>query len=64
MPNILLKPMEVARRLGICRAKTYELISKGVIPSVHIGRSVRVSEESLERWLATLQASDGRRLAH
>ena len=49
---ILLRPDEVALRLGIGRSKIYALINSQSIPSVHIGGSVRVSLQSLRAWVA------------
>jgi excisionase family DNA binding protein len=46
-----LKVPEVAEVLSIVRSRAYELVGSGEIPSVRIGRSVRVSREELERWL-------------
>ncbi len=46
-----LKVPEVARVLRIARSRAYELVADGEIPSVRIGRSVRVSRRELERWL-------------
>ncbi len=37
--------------LGIGSTKAYELVATGEIPSVRIGRSIRVSRQELERWL-------------
>jgi excisionase family DNA binding protein len=45
-----LKVAEVAQMLRIARSRAYELVGSGEIPSVRIGRSVRVSPEELE-WL-------------
>lgn len=50
-----LKVPEVARVLRIARGRAYELVAGGEIPSIRIGRSVRVSRRELEQWL------DGRR---
>lgn len=50
-----LKVPEVAAVLRIARSRAYELVAEGEIPSVRIGRSVRVSRRELEQWL------DGRR---
>ena len=44
-----LKVAEVARVLRIARSRAYELVGSGEIPSVRIGRSVRVSREELDR---------------
>lgn len=46
-----LKVPEVARVLRIARGRAYELVAEGEIPSVRIGRSVRVNRRELERWL-------------
>jgi excisionase family DNA binding protein len=42
---------EVQQILGIGKTKGYELVATGAIPSVRIGRSIRVSRQELERWL-------------
>ena len=52
MDRILLRPAEVADALGIGRSKAYDLIAKGLLPSVRIGGLMRVSVESLERWVS------------
>jgi excisionase family DNA binding protein len=49
--NEWLKVPEVAAELRIARSRAYELVGEGEIPSVRIGRSVRVSRRELERWL-------------
>ena len=46
-----LKVPEVAEVLRIARSRAYELVGTGEIPSVRIGRSVRVSRKELDRWL-------------
>lgn len=46
-----LKVPEIAGVLRIARSRAYELVGSGEIPSVRIGRSVRVSRKELERWL-------------
>jgi excisionase family DNA binding protein len=48
----LLRAEEVARLLGIGRSKAYELIAAGDIPSLRIGRLVRVPRHALDRWIA------------
>lgn len=53
--NKLLKPSDVASRLGIGRSKTYDLIKAGVLPSVRLGkRLVRVPESELDALIARL----------
>lgn len=46
-----LKVSEVAEILRIARSRAYELVAEGEIPSIRIGRSVRVSRGELDRWL-------------
>lgn len=46
-----LKVPEVAQVLRIARSRAYELVGSGEVPSVRIGRSVRVSRKELDRWL-------------
>lgn len=46
-----LKVPAVAEVLRIARSRAYELVADGEIPSVRIGRSVRVNRRELERWL-------------
>ena len=49
--RLLLRVPEAARAIGLSRSKTYELIHEGVIPTIKIGRSVRISLKELERWV-------------
>ena len=46
-----LKVPEVAEVLRIARSRAYELVAEGDIPSIKIGRSLRVSRTELDRWL-------------
>ena len=46
-----LKVPEVAGILRIARSRAYEMVAEGKIPSVRIGRSVRVNRKELDRWL-------------
>jgi excisionase family DNA binding protein len=46
-----MKVPEVAEMLQIARSRAYELVGEGEIPSVRIGRSVRVNRRELEKWL-------------
>jgi len=60
MDNKLLTPMEVAEMLSIGRTKIYELLASGVIPSIRIGRSVRVSTRVLEAWITNISETQSR----
>ena len=48
MEQLLLKAREIAEALGVGRSKTYELMQTGALPTVRIGRSVRVPRIALE----------------
>jgi excisionase family DNA binding protein len=48
----LLKVNEVADRLGVSRNKVYELLYKGEIQSLTIGRTRRVSPDALAEFIA------------
>lgn len=51
MEKLLLRPIEAAEAIGLGRSKTYQLISSGAIPSVRIGKSVRVPVVALRKWI-------------
>lgn len=46
----LLTIPQVAQQLNICRAHVYTLMKQG-LPTIHLGRSVRVSAVALQNWL-------------
>jgi excisionase family DNA binding protein len=48
----LLRAEEAAHLLGIGRTKIYEMIARGEIPALRIGRLVRVPRDALEEWIA------------
>ena len=43
---------EVAQMLRISNMTVYRLISSGQLPAVRVGKSYRVREEDLDRYLA------------
>ena len=51
MDTLLLKPIEVGTQLRISRAKAYELIASGEIPSIKVGGSTRVPSDALQAWI-------------
>ena len=52
--KILLTPEEAAERLSIGRTLVYELIARGAIASVRIGRARRIPVTALERYVEQL----------
>ena len=53
--RLLLRIPEACEKLSIGRTKLRELLAKGDLPSVHIGRSVRIAQVDLERYVARLR---------
>ena len=49
---------EAAHYLGISRSKTWELVSRGDLPSFHIGRTRRLSMERLQAWVREQEAAE------
>ena len=47
----LLKVDEVARMLRVPSARVYDLARQRVIPSVRLGRQIRVDRSALRRWV-------------
>ena len=51
MDKLLIRPSEVADLLGLGRTKVYEMLASGELPSVRIGKSVRVPLGALRQWV-------------
>jgi excisionase family DNA binding protein len=50
--RLLLTVEEAAERLGIGKTLAWELVWDGVLPSVRLGRCVRIPLRALEDWIA------------
>ena len=48
----LMKIGEVAEVLDVSLSRAYALVREGVLPSVRLGRQVRVERDQLAEWLA------------
>ena len=55
----LLRVEEAAQWLGLGRTKAYELVYRGLLPSVTIGRSRRVPFAALQAFVEQLTADSG-----
>ena len=53
MEKLLARPDEAAATLGVGRTRIYQLLATGALPSVRVGRSVRVPMDALRDWIAT-----------
>ena len=49
--RLLLRIPEVAETLGIGRTKIYEMIATGELPTVRVGRAVRIPVSTLQKWV-------------
>jgi excisionase family DNA binding protein len=50
--RLLLRPEESADALGVSRARLYELLARGELKSIKIGRCRRIPIAELESWVA------------
>ncbi len=60
MDKLLLRPREVTELLGLSRSRVYELLCQGQLPSVRIGRSIRVPSRALTEWVEKQQLEQQR----
>ena len=49
--RLLLRIPEAAETLGIGRTKIYEMIATGELPTIRVGRAVRISVSTLQKWV-------------
>jgi excisionase family DNA binding protein len=59
--KVLLKPEEVAQMLALGRSTVYELIATGALPSIRVGKVIRVRREDLQRWVESTRSAAGSR---
>src|SRR5664279_3750942 len=57
MDALLVRVPDVAQQLGLSRAKVYELMARGLLPSVKLDGCRRVRSEDLQAFTDNLQAS-------
>lgn len=50
---------ETVELLSLSRATLYRLTERGEIPTIKIGRAVRIPAAALEAWIAEQYAADG-----
>jgi excisionase family DNA binding protein len=59
---LLLRVPEVARTLGIARSLAYEMARDGRLPTIHIGKAVRIPRRRLEAWIEERARADEARI--
>ena len=52
MEPLLLKPAEAAEMLRVSRARVYELLAGGELPTIKIGKFTRIPMSALREWVA------------
>jgi excisionase family DNA binding protein len=52
--KLLLTVKEASEVLAISRSKLYDLLNSGYLPSVHIGRSMRIRIKDLEEYVSNV----------
>lgn len=50
--RLALRVHEAADALGVSRAKAYQLISSGTLPSIKVGASIRVPVDALRDFIS------------
>lgn len=63
MERLLHTIPDAQEQLGIGRSTVYELIARGVIGTVKIGRRTLIAHDELERYVRSLTQTDGGRVA-
>ncbi len=56
MEKLLLTPQECSETIQVGRSRMYELLASGDIPSVKIGRSIRIPIDALKKWIEDQQS--------
>lgn len=58
MERLLVRPSEGAEMLAVSRARFYQLLASGVIPSVTLGRSRRIAYADLSTLVERLRGGE------
>ncbi|XID90463.1 helix-turn-helix domain-containing protein [Paenibacillaceae bacterium WGS1546] len=51
MEKMMFTLPEVAKILGITKERAYAVARSGLLPTVRIGRQIRVERQQLDRWI-------------
>ena len=43
--------LEIAENIKLSPDRVYEAIRQGLLPSVHIGRQIRIEEQAFNEWV-------------
>lgn len=48
---LLLRPDAVCRTLGLSRSTVYKMLESGELPSMRVGKAIRVPVAALRQWV-------------
>jgi excisionase family DNA binding protein len=54
--RLLLTVNEAAKQLRLSKTYIYQMIATGKLPSIRIGRSLRISTEGMMAWIRNLES--------
>ena len=54
--------LEIAENIKLSPDRVYEAIRQGLLPSVHIGRQIRIEEQAFREWIR--QGGTRRQVGH
>ncbi len=49
--RLLCKPGEAAEMLNLAKSTVYHLVASGELPSVRVGKAIRISREAIDKWI-------------
>ncbi len=49
--RLLLRVSEACKMLSVSRATMYELVKDGTVPSIQLGKEIRIPVEALRKWV-------------
>lgn len=55
--RLLIDPREAAKRLSLGRTTVYELLQRGELESISVGRARRIPMDAIEEWLRAKRAA-------
>jgi excisionase family DNA binding protein len=51
MEKLLLRPIEAAELIGVCRSTIYQMLAAGELPSVRVGSRHLIPADLLRQWV-------------
>ena len=51
-----LRPSEISGSLGVTTGRIYQLLASGQLPSVRVGKAIRIPKKAFEEWVTAQTA--------